>query len=826
MIDEGVSLELAKSRKQQIQNIIYKLDLTIPSGRKTPITGIMKIRFDYSGKGVLVLDFKADAENIKKVEINSPVSWSAEKGHIIIPTSELVEGENEITIDFIAGDMSLNRNSDFLYTLFVPDRASTAFPLFDQPDLKAIFNLTLTIPNDWVALANGELLAVDSTAENSTWYFGETTPLSTYLFSFGAGKFTALTHERNGREMTMLHRETDTAKVNRNLKEIFNLHFQALEWLEDYTGIEYPFQKFGFALIPSFQYGGMEHPGGILYNASGLFLDESYTQNQLLGRASVIAHETAHMWFGDLVTMEWFNDVWMKEVFANFMAAKIINPAFPDIDHNLRFLMAHYPSAYSVDRTPGANAIQQDLDNLRNAGQMYGAIIYQKAPIVMRHLESFVGKEIFRASLQEYLKAYSYDNANWDDLVNIIDNNSDQDVKVWSKAWVKEPGMPTLETIYSPENRSLTIVQNDDLTLRPQPVSYRLLYTGDEVIQRLFLSGRQAELILENSAEPIVIIPNPDGFSYGYFKLDAQAISYLLIHAAEISDPVLRGSIYIMMNEAMMNFEIQPESLLNAITKFLPVENELQNAQYILGVLGNIFWRYLPLNTRENVCNSIEELLLDELEKRGSSREKAMIYNAFVNVATSSQSIGLMKSWWNDSKKIPGLTLSENDYTQLAYELAVRGADDSEIILKTQSGNIKNPDRKQRMEFVIPALSSNKEVRDQFFESLKMEINREHEPWVLEALGYLHHPVRSAHAVEYIQGSLELLEEIQKTGDIFFPTRWLGATFSGHNTKAAAEIVRRFLDSHSDYPNKLREKILQTSDPLFRASEWNKESIE
>jgi aminopeptidase N len=281
-----------------------------------------------------------------------------------------------------------------------------------------------------------------------------------------------------------------------------------------------------------------------------------------------------------------------------------------------------------------------------------------------------------------------------------------------------------------------------------------------------------------------------------------------------------------MMNEAMMNFEIQPESLLNAITKFLPVENELQNAQYILGVLGNIFWRYLPLYTRENVCNSIEELLLDELEKRGSSREKAMIYNAFVNVATSSQSIGLMKSWWNDSKKIPGLTLSENDYTQLAYELAVRGADDSEIILKTQSGNIKNPDRKQRMEFVIPALSSNKEVRDQFFESLKMEINREHEPWVLEALGYLHHPVRSAHAVEYIQGSLELLEEIQKTGDIFFPTRWLGATFSGHNTKEAAEIVRRFLDSHPHYPSKLREKILQTSDPLFRASVWNKESIE
>ena len=127
-------------------------------------------------------------------------------------------------------------------------------------------------------------------------------------------------------------------------------------WLEDYTGIPYPFGKFDFVLIPSFQFGGMEHAGAILYNAASLMLDESATQNQLLERASIIAHETAHMWFGDLVTMRWFNDVWMKEVFANFMAAKIVNPSFPQVNHELRFLLAHYPAAYQVDRTAGTNA--------------------------------------------------------------------------------------------------------------------------------------------------------------------------------------------------------------------------------------------------------------------------------------------------------------------------------------------------------------------------------------------------------------------------------------------------------------------------------------
>src|SRR5437016_10299680 len=152
----------------------------------------------------------------------------------------------------------------------------------------------------------------------------------------------------------------------------------------------------------------MEHPGAVFYNAPGLLLEESATQNQKLDRASTIAHETAHMWFGDLVTMRWFTDVWMKEVFANFMAAKIVNPSFPGINHELRFLLAHYPAAYDVDRTAGTNAIRQPLANLSEAGTLYGAIIYEKAPIVMRQLETFLGADAFRDGLREYLRRYAF----------------------------------------------------------------------------------------------------------------------------------------------------------------------------------------------------------------------------------------------------------------------------------------------------------------------------------------------------------------------------------------------------------------------------------
>ena len=175
-------------------------------------------------------------------------------------------------------------------------------------------------------------------------------------------------------------------------------------------------------------------------------LDESATQNQLLDRASIIAHETAHMWFGDLVTMRWFNDVWMKEVFANFMAAKIVNPSFPQVNHDLRFLLAHYPAAYQVDRTAGTNPIRQQLANLNEAGQLYGPIIYQKAPIVMRQLEMMVGEQPFRDGLREYLKRYAFGNATWLDLVRILDERTRENVAAWSRAWVEERGRPEFTT--------------------------------------------------------------------------------------------------------------------------------------------------------------------------------------------------------------------------------------------------------------------------------------------------------------------------------------------------------------------------------------------
>src|SRR6185503_4072060 len=358
-----------------------------------------------------------------------------------------------------------------------------------------------------------------------------------------AGRFSIEQAERNGRAVRMFHRETDTAKVARNREAIFDLHAAALDWLERYTAIPYPFGKFDFLLVPAFQFCGMEHPGAIFYNANGLLLDESATQDQMLGRASVIAHETSHMWFGDLVTMRWFDDVWMKEVFANHMAAKIVNPAFPAVNHDLRYLLSYYPQAYGVDRTAGTNEIRQPLKNLNEAGTLYGAIIYQKAPIVMRQLETLVGADAFRDGLREYLRRYSYGNASWADLIQLLDSRTPEDLALWSRAWVEERGRPAIKTELSIADgriRRLAFTQRDPYPRRgllwnqriKVAIGSRASGNGraskvDVTFIPVQLNAARVEVPEARGLPAEFVLPNGGGIAYGEIHLDVASLTWL-----------------------------------------------------------------------------------------------------------------------------------------------------------------------------------------------------------------------------------------------------------------------------------------------------------
>lgn len=839
-IDTGVSYELATDRKAKLNDIKYVLDFEIPADRAQPIDAGLVLGFKLQEADEdLILDFSAGAEKLKSMAVNEePIEVLYSNEHVIIPAKYLQEGYNEVSIDFVAGDAALNRNVDYMYTLFVPDKASSAFPCFDQPDLKASFELHLTIPEGWNYMANMPIQQETELDGAKQVHFEASGPLSTYLFSFVAGDFEYEILSDGGFEMTILHREVADEQLTKNLKEILDLHKQSVIWMEKYTGIKYPFKKFGISAIPGFQFGGMEHPGVIHYRSSLLMLEEPSTLEAKLSRAGVIAHETAHMWFGNLVTMKWFDDVWMKEVFANFMADKIVKEMYPDMNHDLVFMYDHYPRAYAVDRTAGSTPIRQELANLNEAANMYGDIIYHKAPIMMRQLEMKIGDRVLQASLRDYLESFANSNADWEDLIGIIERVSNQDLGTFNQSWVYESGMPFFEL---KENRTeykfdYEIVEHDPAgkgRLLPQVFDVR--FTDDLGFLNEHIQMNDSNHIFPQRPDyegPKFILQNATGTGYGVFSHGADYIRQeFLFHRARVDisryeDDLVRGSAYINLHEYLLQEGFHPELYFYFLQNYLKEEKSEIIVEYLLSVMNQVYFRFFNQEIREKNVSNLETVLLEKIVASESAAMKSALFNSYIGMAASEEALTRLKGYWEKQGLPGGVDVSQRQEESIALKIALLDSADGAAYIDRQIERMDNADRIARLKFIKPAVSHDPEVRDRFFESLKSVENRGREPWVLAALGYLHHPFRQEASIAYLKASLEILPELQQTGGIFFPKGWLDKTLEGYQSTEAANIIRVYLETAELSPH-LRKKLLQSADMVYRSEEnlnWYLES--
>ncbi|AEV96667.1 aminopeptidase [Niastella koreensis] len=817
-ITPGVSSELSKYRRAEISGIRYQLAFQVPATKTESIAGMETISCSLKTNAQpLQIDFKQPADHLQALSVNGKtITPKLENEHLVIAPAQLHKGNNTINIQFTAGDASLNRNAEYLYALFVPDRARTVFPCFDQPDLKAHFVLTLRVPAGWKALANGKLKDSTSNGSQTIYNFTDSDLLPTYLFSFTTGKYNQAQKQLGTYNAEFLYRETDPGA---NVDSIFQAHDNALRFLESWTGIRYPFQKVGFAAIPDFQFGGMEHPGEVQYKAMSLFLKEP-TKDQLIGRIGLISHETAHMWFGDLVTMQWFNDVWMKEVFANFMADKVVEQLMGSETFNLQFLTDHYPAAYGVDRTPGANPIRQQLDNLQDAGSMYGNIIYHKAPIMMRQMELLMGKDNFQKGIQEYLHKYAYNNATWNDLVQILAKYSKYDLLTWNKVWVNQPGRPVFDYTISYNGNKIDKL---NLTQRPEtgaariwPQAFAVTLVYADSIHTIPVNMNTAGMQLKAASgltKPLFILFNSDGIGYGLFPADKAMQEQLFTQQSAVS----RAAAYVNIYENVLSGRyMTPAELLALLTKGLAIEKEETNLRLLTNYIASLYWTFTRAADRIAFSTQLETALWNAMEAQTQPNNKKVLFRAYQNVYVSEVAGKRMYEIWQLQQPPAGIKLAEEDYTSLALTLALKN-DTAATVITQQRNRMSDADKKARLDFLMPALSANVAVRDSFFNSLTDRKNRAKEAWVVIALGYLHHPLRQSTSYKYLPQSLELVEEIQRTGDIFFPASWLSATFGSYQTKAAWQVVQQFLLKHPGYNPKLKAKIQQATDNLNRA---------
>ena len=413
-------------------------------------------------------------------------------------------------------------------TQFEPTDARRAFPCWDEPAVKAAFDVTLVVPADLVAVSNMPIVSEEATPSGSrTVHFAETPVMSTYLLAFVVGDLTSI--EQRTDSGTLMRVWTTRGKQEQG-RFALETSVKLLDYFDEYFDIRYPLPKLDHMAIPDFAAGAMENWGIITYRETALLLDPDHSSagtRQLV--AAIVSHEMAHMWFGDLVTMAWWNDLWLNESFASWVGDKAVDHLFPEWEMWTQFVMSDTNSGLSLDGLKNSHPIEQEVNNPAEIGQMFDAISYSKGASILRMLEHFLGSEPFRQGLHLYLSTHEYGNARTEDLWSALGEISGEPVAAMMDTWVKQTGYPVLEAKVTRDEDAIEVrfsqerfvyenilgPQQADDSLWRVPVSVRT--ASDAEPRSVLMDGREASTRTEppsygSTDEWIKVNPMQTGF--------------------------------------------------------------------------------------------------------------------------------------------------------------------------------------------------------------------------------------------------------------------------------------------------------------------------
>ncbi|MFT3744093.1 MAG: M1 family aminopeptidase [Pyrinomonadaceae bacterium] len=770
-IEPGVPLELAKWRAVYYHDVRYKLNLTLE--KMSPVLkGTMEIRVNVNGpstweggRGVIVLDWRKikgseKLSTISNVTVNG-TSVTLDPNFENFSTSKnTIEGkekyfeanehlvfydgvrvaENVIKLDFtspiLTSGSAITRyvdkedGAEYIYSLFVPSDASTAFPVFDQPDLKARFTVNLEGPGEWKFVSNAPADCTSGMVEGNQSSpstslsqerkidpelakallrnldlkklgqgcgmsasnlgrayaeFPETKPISTYVFAFAAGPFERVSEPgaiatgfrpaeskdtdtgpetsttssnsvtknpvatapgsdrtRSGSEPPALAggtnavanspsgpvvqrpsnttstppayaggsdrtptsiyvRKSQAAKFKPHAAEVFRLNREGIKFLESYFDYKFPFPKYDVVLIPEFPFGGMEHAGATFLRESSVIFPQEPTKNDYISRANVIFHEAAHQWFGDTVTMKWFDDLWLKEGFAEFMAYKTLEKVMPEYNAWKVFYERNKQAAYLTDSTKGTTPIYQEIANLSAAKSAYGNIVYRKAPSFLRQAEFYLGPDKFQTAVRAFLNNHQYANAGWEDLVKEFETASGKGLGSWANLWIKQRGVPVVRLDRNEErsgiNYGYRFGQGTELDKNSSwPISFNVLEVfdnGDRSFDRFDLpiylpdnpsfasqmnDFRRSRPFLgtvrsHENRRTSFLFPNYQDYGYGIFLLDPKSRDYVLKNIGSEKDDFLRTMMWGSLWDSVREGELDPKEYVELVVKNLSVQS-------------------------------------------------------------------------------------------------------------------------------------------------------------------------------------------------------------------------------------------------------------
>jgi aminopeptidase N len=836
-LEPGVSRELARARARVLHDVRYELALAV----RQPVTkleGRLELRVAVRGKPVdLVLDWRAPpGARLEAVEANGVAIARPRivREHLVIPARHVRTGENVVRLAFespiaAAGTaVTLYRDredgSEYVYSLFVPSDASTVFPCFDQPDLKARFTLALEVPRAWEAVSNAPAVRTIAGETAKRVAFRPTEPISTYLFAFAAGPFGILDDREDGvapqPEARMLVRKSRLKHAQAAAYEMFMLHRQAVDWFAGYFGFPFPFPKHDLVLVPEFPYGGMEHAGATFLREESVLFPFEPAAADRLRRAQLLFHETSHQWFGDLVTMRWFDDLWLKEGFANFMAAKAtaaIAPEYPawNAFHQLKV------AAYRTDATQGTTPIWQRLANLSAAKSAYGSIVYSKAPAVLRQAEFYLGADVFQRAVQGFVHLHAYGAASWGDLVRALEGASGRKLDEWADAWVKRRGMPVVRASWRSGRdggiERFTLAQAPALGGDGVwPMRTELLVAGDGAPRRIpvALEGRSAVVReLAGAPAPRYVFANHGDYAYGRFVLDDASRAAVLADVGGVDDPFLRALLLDTLWDEVRDARLAPLAYIDLALAQAPRETDELTVASLVGRTQTALRWYLSDAQRAAAAPRVEAALLAGMTKAPDKGQRITYFRAFAGAATTAAARAELKALLAGTREVPGVALSSRDRFRIIERLLALGDADAEALLAAQS-QADPSDNGRRYAYAAGAARPDPAAKRRQFAGW-LEDPALAESWIEESLAPFNTVEHASSTAPFLAPALAQLPKLKRERKIFFVNNWVAAFLGGQTSPEALASARAFLRAGKLDPD-LRRKVLESLDGLER----------
>ncbi|MCC6244603.1 MAG: ERAP1-like C-terminal domain-containing protein [Gemmatimonadaceae bacterium] len=838
-IAPGVSRELARHRAAQLRDVGYDLSLNLLA--RDTAYGRVQISVRTIQRDDIVLDFRGYAvdtviANGRPIPLTAAV-WN--RAHLIIDRSFVIAGVNRITVAFrspiapagasIIRTRDATDNQEYLYTLLVPSDANLLFPCFDQPDLKARVRFAATTALAWRVLANGALQQVDTTAAGVVHHFAATAPLSTYLIAFAAGPWQVITRAVAIREgaapapVSMWVRASRAKEAESD--SLIAMNARALRWLGDWFGVPYAFGKYDFLLAPAFPFGGMEHPGAVFYNEESFIYRERPTTSQLLGRQATAFHEVAHQWFGDYFTMAWFDDLWLKEGFATYMAAKMQAALEPNANAWKTFYLRNKPVAYNTDATAGTTPVWQQLANLDQAKSNYGPIVYNKAPSILRQLDYLVGERAFQRGIQQFLRAYPYGNATWRELLQAVGSASGRDLRAWGAQWILRPGMPIIEQSLSVRDGRITRLVLSQRPAQPAlsgrgawPIKVQLLLAyPDGTMERLpfeFRSTNAEVAAARGKPAPDFVFANDGDFGYALALPDARSVAWLEQHVGTVRDDLLRAMLWGALWDLVRETRLAPERYVAMALRALPGERDEQISSALVGRVSTALTRYVSTVARDSLLPRTETLLLASAADTGRAYgPRKTFLDAAIGLARDSLALRRLDGWL-DADSALGLPLRPPTRWAIITRLTSRSSPSAEGRLAAEMRRDSTTEGR-RQAFVAQAARPDSATKRALFTRWFGDASL-NEEWVTSSLRAFHDVEQSELSRTYVVASLDTLPWIQQNRRIFFLGSWLGAVIGGQQSAEALAEIDGWLASKPRLAPDLRQKVLQARDELER----------